>query len=155
MPVKFQRALCALALLASATAPAAENGKLFATPSTAAATGGASDMGQVTLALLLVLAVVFAAAWMMRRFKLFNQRGGRQLEVIAQIALGAKERAVLIKVGSKQVLVGVAPGSVRTLHVLDAEDALDQNNGASAMTVGATTETPSFKSLLRQSLGLK
>ena len=35
------------------------------------------------------------------------------------ISLGGKERIVLVQVGEQQLLVGVAPGSLRTLHVLD------------------------------------
>jgi flagellar protein FliO/FliZ len=33
--------------------------------------------------------------------------------------LGTRERAVLLQVGDQQLVVGVAPGRVQTLHVLD------------------------------------
>ena len=33
--------------------------------------------------------------------------------------MGARERVVLIQVGKQQMLLGVAPGRVQTLHVLD------------------------------------
>ena len=50
------------------------------------------------------------------------QRGGRPgagaINIIADVALGQKERAVLIQVGAQQLLIGVAPGQVNTLHVL-------------------------------------
>ena len=42
------------------------------------------------------------------------------LAVLAQVSLGTRERAVLLRVGDRQLLVGVAPGNVRTLHVVDA-----------------------------------
>ena len=33
--------------------------------------------------------------------------------------MGTRERVVLLQVGDKQLLVGVAPGSIKTLHVLE------------------------------------
>ena len=150
-------AAAALALYACVGA-AAESEKLFAAPAaTAAPPDGLSSLGQVTIALLLVLAAVFAAAWMLRRLKLFAQRGGRHLEILGEIAVGAKERAVLLKVGDKRVLVGVAPGSVTALHVLNADELPDDagSSGVSTDPNNAGTATPSFKALLRQGLGLK
>jgi len=39
--------------------------------------------------------------------------------VISGLSIGAKERLVLIEVGKEQVLLGVSPGRVQTLHVLE------------------------------------
>ena len=51
--------------------------------------------------------------------KTFGKFGSGPIEIIADVSLGAKERAVLVQVGGKQLLLGVAPGRVNTLHVLD------------------------------------
>ena len=67
---------------------------------------------------MLVLAAVFAAAWVVRRLRSFGKLGAGAIEIIADVALGTKERAVLIQVGAQQLLLGVAPGRVNTLHVL-------------------------------------
>ena len=93
---------------------------MFAAPQSAPAAhaGGIVGLGEVTLALLLVLGAVFALAWALKRVRAFGSRVGGALEVLAQVPLGQKERAVLIKVGEQQVLLGVAPGRVNTLHVL-------------------------------------
>ena len=93
---------------------------MFAAPQTAPAThaGGLGGLGEVTLALLLVLGAVFALAWLLKRLRGFGPRAGNGLEVIAHVPLGQKERAVLLKVGPTQVLLGVAPGRVNTLYVL-------------------------------------
>ena len=74
------------------------------------ATPGVSGLGQVTFALLIVLAAVFAVAWIVRRMRGFGNRVGDAIDVLADIPLGQKERAVLLKVGQTQILVGVAPG---------------------------------------------
>jgi flagellar protein FliO/FliZ len=93
---------------------------MFAAPQTApsAHAGGLGGLGEVTLALLLVLGAVFALAWLLKRVRGFGARLGGAIEVIAQVPLGHKERAVLLKVGATQILLGVAPGRVNTLYVL-------------------------------------
>lgn len=134
---------------------AAESNKLFARSEAAPPPpSGLSSLGQVTGALLVVLAVVFIAAWMLRRLKLFSQRGAGYLEVLGEISIGAKERAVLLKVGDKRVLVGVAPGSVTALHVLNADE-LPENKVPEFPAADSAPAAPNFKALLRQSLGLK
>jgi flagellar protein FliO/FliZ len=110
-------------------------------------TPSAGGLAQVTLALLLVLVAVFAVAWLVRRMRGFGNRVGGAIDVLADIPLGQKERAVLLKVGQKQILVGVAPGRVNTLHVLD--EPLD----LSRPPAGSADSRPSFKSLMLRSLG--
>jgi flagellar protein FliO/FliZ len=156
------RAIVAIVFLALASAlgsatafaqsQAAPVSRPFAAPSvtTTAAPSGIASLGQVTLALGLVLAFIFVAAWLMRRMRGFGKTGTGALDVIADLPLGQKERAVLIRVGNKQVLVGVAPGRVTTLHVLDEPVSLTPPT-TSGGPVDA--DRPSFKSLLMKSLG--
>ena len=68
---------------------------------------GAGSLAQVTLSLVLVLAAVFAAAWAMRSLRGFGRSGAGAIEIVAEIALGPKERAVLMQVGKQQLLLGV------------------------------------------------
>jgi len=119
---------------------------MFAAPQTAPAThaGGLGGLGEVTLALLLVLGAIFALAWVLKRVRGFNSRVGSSLEVIANVPLGQKERAVLLKVGPTQLLLGVAPGRVATLYVLP--EPLEPPREAAA---GAAQAAPSFRSLLK------
>src|SRR5579863_2489039 len=93
---------------------------LFAAPHAAATAApvGAGGLASVTLALLVVLAAIFAVAWLARRVRGIGSRVGNAIDVLAEVPLGPKERAVLIKVGAEQILVGVAPGRVSALHVL-------------------------------------
>ena len=111
---------------------------------------------QATLALALVLAAVFAAAWLLKRLRKFGG-GAAGIEVVAQAALGAKERAVLLKVAGAHVLVGVGPGRVTLLHVLGADVQLTSSAaaGAEIQNASSASAAPSFKALLKQSLGLR
>jgi flagellar protein FliO/FliZ len=79
---------------------------------------GADFLIQFTVGLVLVLLSVVALAWLMRRFGRLQSAANGSLEVIGGLALGARERVVLVQVGDTQVLVGVAPGRVEAVHVL-------------------------------------
>ncbi|HEY0683085.1 MAG TPA: flagellar biosynthetic protein FliO [Steroidobacter sp.] len=117
---------------------------------------GAGSLTQVTLSLLLVLGIVFAAAWVTRRLRGFGRFGNSALQVITDIGVGAKERVVLVQVGKQQLLLGVAPGRVNTLHVLD-EPVTPQTPATTVAPAadGATPPYPTdFKSILKRSLGL-
>ncbi|HTV78774.1 MAG TPA: flagellar biosynthetic protein FliO [Steroidobacteraceae bacterium] len=133
----------------SASAPAGTVAHVFAAPGVATGTTatGVAGVGQVTLALCIVLGAIFACAWLARRMR--NISGGRAgvVNVVADVRLGPKERAVLLQVGGTQLLVGVAPGQINALHVL-AEPVAPQPPAAPG-----SAEAVSFRTLLRRSLG--
>lgn len=146
-------------LLAALTSVAHAGEQPFAAPE--AVTGAPSAAGglvQVTLSLMLVLAAVFAAAWVVRRMHNFGRPGAGAINIIADVALGTKERAVLIQVGAQQLLVGVAPGRVNTLHVLAEpvrlDDAQRGGGGDELSPSSVPSPRPDFKSILKRSLGL-
>jgi flagellar protein FliO/FliZ len=97
-------------------------GALLALPAAAAARPEAisSSSGlKVFFGLALVLGAIGALAWGFRKFGgPLGPRDGA-MRVIAGLSLGARERAVLVQVGNRQILLGVAPGRVQTLHVLE------------------------------------
>jgi flagellar protein FliO/FliZ len=133
----------------------AQSDKPFAAPAAtvASAPSAAAGLAQVTLSLLLVLAAVFAVAWLVRRARELGKFGASAITVIADVGLGPKERAVLVQVGGKQLLLGVAPGRVSTLHVLDEPVVAPSPQPAPAVTEPALG--PDFKAILKRSLGLK
>ncbi|KPJ89731.1 MAG: hypothetical protein AMJ53_15515 [Gammaproteobacteria bacterium SG8_11] len=73
---------------------------------------------QVTLGLFVVLLIIAAAAWFTRRFGYFQSTVGGNMRIIGGLHLGTRERLVVVQVGEEQLLLGVAPGRVSTLHVL-------------------------------------
>ena len=122
---------------------------LFAAPHAAntAAPVGAGGLASVTFALLAVLAAIFAVAWLARRVRGLGSRVGNAIDVLAEIPVGPKERAVLLKVGAEQILIGVAPGRVSALHVL--REPVEVPKAATATSPVAT----SFSALLKRGLG--
>lgn len=75
---------------------------------------------QVTLGLAAVLALILLLAWLVRRFGPLHAGGPGTVRLLGGVSLGQREKAVLVQVGDKQLLLGIAPGNVRTLHVFDA-----------------------------------
>ena len=146
------RAGVLLAYAAGSEVARAAEAPQFAVPGAQSATTPVVGTVRVTLAMFLVLGAVLAAAWFTRRMRGGLSAGETGLRVLAQVSLGARERAVLLRVGTQQILVGVAPGNVRTLHVLDPA-ATVATDGPAADASAHDPSRPSFKSLLLRSLG--
>ena len=77
---------------------------------------------QITFSLLLVLGAIIAVAWLFKRMNLTQQGTGNLLKVIGSVAIGQRERVVLIEVNDTWLFVGVGPGQIRTLHTLDKSE---------------------------------
>jgi len=128
----------------------------FAAPTPSSIPASPAGLVRVALGLALVLALVFAAAWLMRRLRAIQGSAGEGITVLAQISLGARERAILVQVGGHKLLLGAGPGNVRTLLVLPAEAAATgvaiplAERTAPVSTMPAR---PSFTELLKRSLG--
>lgn len=120
----FIYAFCAMGLFASAPlwAAGADSPKagLGAEPAM-----GAGYLLQLAVGLAIVLGAVFVLAWIVKRMNSIQAPAGGAMRVLGGIAVGQRERVVLIQVGDTQLLVGVAPGSVQRIHEL--ETPLDMN----------------------------
>ncbi|MDZ7804171.1 flagellar biosynthetic protein FliO [Thiohalophilus sp.] len=80
---------------------------------------GSGSYVQMVLGLLFIIALIFGMGWFIRRLGTFNSVASGNLKLLGGLSLGQREKIVLVQVGEIQLLVGVAPGQVRTLHVLD------------------------------------
>lgn len=107
-----------IVVAASALAPSLVGAVVPATPAPVGPDVAAMAL-RVVLSLAGVVALAMALAWMARRLQLGAGHAHRRLRVLESLPVGAKERVVLIALGDRQLLLGVAPGSVRTLQILD------------------------------------
>jgi len=125
---------------------------VFAAPGSVSAgpATGVAGLGQVTLALCIVLGAIFVCAWFARRMRNISSGRAGAVSVVAELRLGPKERAVLLQIGGTQLLVGVAPGQISALHVL-SEPLAPQ--APTAPTAPSALDGATFKALLRRSLG--
>lgn len=83
----------------------------------------ALQLTQVLVSLGLVLGLIFAMAWFVRRRPAVT--GQRHIEIVERLSLGQKEQLVLVRVAGQSLLVGVSPAGIQMLQSLDA-DALNQ-----------------------------
>ena len=97
---------------------------------------------RMVLGLAVVLALLGATAWVSRRFRVGAGLRGGLIEVVSGLSLGARERVVLIRVGGDQVLVGVSPSGMRTLHVLNQAQAANQANSQNGEFANYMERTP-------------
>ena len=67
------------------------------------------------LGLLVVLGLMLGLAWLVKRYIQLPGIGKGQVQILGGVSLGAREKAVLLSVDGRRLLVGVAPGRVQTL----------------------------------------
>ncbi len=114
----FIRVLAALAAaIFSPLVLAADPVRPVYVPPPAAAVSSGSVL-QVILSLILVLAAVVVVAWVLKRISLPQHGAGNALKVISGVAVGQRERIVLVEVNDTWLVVGVAPGQVNALHTM-------------------------------------
>jgi flagellar protein FliO/FliZ len=84
----------------------------------------AGSVLQMLLGLVMVLAMVVAAAWLLKRLTALHGTGTGPIRVIAGASVGPRERVVLVEVGETWLVVGVASGQVNTLHTMSRSDSI-------------------------------
>lgn len=94
-----------------------------AAPAAGAAAVTAGSVAQVVFGLVAVLALVIAVAWLLKRFSGFAGAGSGLIRVVGGAAVGQRERVVVVEIGATWLLLGVAPGQVRTLHTMPRSEA--------------------------------
>jgi flagellar protein FliO/FliZ len=101
---------------------------------------------QILASFAAVIAFIFVFAWLMRRSGRFGAAaGGPGLRIVSSLSLGMREKIVVVNAGGKNIVVGVAPGQIRTLHVLEGED-----GGAQTPEVGRGGFGPLLGRFLKQ-----
>lgn len=130
MPVKI--IVCGLLLwvLFSATMSAAD------IPKQPARTVASGDIAQWSMGLLIVLSVFFLCVWGVRKLTGLTVSGAEKIRVVGGLSLGLREKVIVLQVGKKQLVLGVTPGRIETLHVLEGDDCLIKET-----TVATTAET--------------
>ncbi len=86
----------------------------------------AGDMLHWAIGLLIVLAIFFFCVWGMRKLNGIAVSGAEKMRVVGGLSLGIREKVILLQVGKKQLVLGVTPGRIDTLHVLEGDDCLMQ-----------------------------
>lgn len=83
-----------------------------------AAGAPAGGVFQVVLGLGAVLILVGASAWLLKRFSSIPSSASGLIRIIGGTAVGQRERIVLVEIADTWLVVGIAPGQIRTLHTM-------------------------------------
>jgi flagellar protein FliO/FliZ len=79
----------------------------------------AADVGgsivQLLLGLAVVIALLFASLWFLKRLSAPRGEAAGLIRVVAGTAVGPRERVVVLEVGGTWMVLGVAPGQVSAL----------------------------------------
>jgi flagellar protein FliO/FliZ len=95
------------------------SGALHAADSTATpAYSPAGNVLQVLAGLAVVLLVMWACVRALKRYGAGRQAAAGALRVLGGVAVGQRERVVMVEVGETWLVLGVAPGRVNALHVM-------------------------------------
>lgn len=81
---------------------------------------GLGGLLQALFGLSVVVGLILACGWAARRFGMQQLGGGRVLKVVSSVAVGQRERVVVVEVEDTWLVLGVAGGSVRPLHQMPA-----------------------------------
>lgn len=102
---------------------------------------------QMIVGLTIVLGILIGGAMLVRRLGNFPAVVDSPLKVITSMSLSPRDRLVVVQVGDKQLLLGLSPGRIQNLHVL--EQPLDMSNTA---TSGLNALTQRFSALLHSQM---
>lgn len=86
-----------------------------------------ADVLQWLSALLIVLLLFGGIVWLLRKSGSLSFTGKSQLAVISGLSVGVREKLVLVKVGDKQLLLGVTPSRIDKLLELEGDARLFQS----------------------------
>ncbi len=115
----WARLTAALALLVIHPVVAQETAKTAAPDSPVRAPDTLGTIVSLGLGLVAVVAVIYGCAWIIRRMNGMTGMNNNAIKVVSVMAIGARERIALIEVGGQQILLGITPPAIRTLHVFD------------------------------------
>lgn len=85
----------------------------------------------MTMGLVVVIALILGLAWVLKKYGRLPSHNLVDMKVLGGLSLGTREKAILIEVDNKRLLVGVTPGHIQTLYVLD-DHCVDSNIDSAA-----------------------
>jgi flagellar biosynthetic protein FliO len=106
---------------------------------------------QTLFALIVVLGVLGALAWFLKRYGPKAGGGSANLRVVGSLNLGGRERLLVVEVGSQWIVVGASPGRVNALATMPKQEGIDAGS-ANAALAPHTAPASSFGDWLKQTI---
>ena len=73
----------------------------------------------MVITLFFMVGVIVLLAYLYKRFGFSNAGQNKNLKILSTLALGAKEKLILVQVGEQQLLLGATQHNITTLHELN------------------------------------
>lgn len=105
------------------------------------------DAIQVIFSLFAILALIYFLSAFFRKTNLVQARGNNVIKVLASLALGNKERLLLVQVGEEQILLSTGSSGINKIHSLKKQIQPQDS------TQAAWGEDRNFSSMLGKVLG--
>ncbi|MDY7575009.1 flagellar biosynthetic protein FliO [Actimicrobium sp. CCI2.3] len=101
---------------ATATAPVA---------TTAAASTSPGNMLQVMVGLMVVLGLLIAVAWSMKKMGAGKHAAAGALKIVGGVSVGNRERILVVEVADQWIVVGVTPTSISALSTMPKQEGIE------------------------------
>jgi flagellar protein FliO/FliZ len=88
----------------------------------------AGSLFQVIFGLMVVLAVMAAVAWLLKRTGAGRLHGAQPVKIVGGVSVGTRERVMVLEVGESWIVVGVAPGRINSLATLPRQEMPAENS---------------------------
>lgn len=112
-----------LAVAAPAAAPVTTPAAAAVQPAPGPMAGpSAGNLLQTIFALTLVLALLGAMVWFMKRYGPQAAAGAAQMRTVGALSLGGRERIIVVEVGDQWIVVGASPGRVNALATMPKQE---------------------------------
>ncbi len=116
------RCLVFFLLLVSPLVRAADTASGAVPPALTSTTELGSSALQMVLGLIVVLGLLLGALWLLKRISQPRGAVAGLMRVVAGVAVGPRERVVILELGNSWLVLGVAPGQVSTLAEIPRQD---------------------------------
>ncbi|WP_422491163.1 flagellar biosynthetic protein FliO [Endozoicomonas sp. ALE010] len=101
------------------------------------------DLFQVVMPMLMVVSLISALAWLVKRLNPKLPAMGKDIELLSSAPLTNQSRLTLVRVSGKDLLIGITPNQITLLKDFDAPVV------ERSQTKGQTDLAEQFKKLLR------
>lgn len=116
---------------------------------------------RISLSLALIIGLILLSGWITKRSGLLRNKGSHRINVLSSQRVGSRANLLLVQVGTQQLLLGVTPQHIQTLHQFESnadnpgEIAINTKDVNNPDLANHQTVTPNHTSAVRNNFNFK
>ena len=118
--------LCMVLMVATLLSPLPSNATAAESVLPAGPSLDAGNYLSVFFSLAVVVGLIMLVGWVMKRVQRVQRGGSATMEVLDVLPVGPKEKILMVRAGDSRLLIGMTPGRLSTLGILDTEIAASE-----------------------------